>query len=79
MIVLNPASLSEFPLWPLANWKGFPAPFVRHLSRLALSGHVGIRKSLLQPTQPKTSHSIKYAKVDADTREEVANEDIAKG
>jgi DNA end-binding protein Ku len=66
----------SFP-WPRANWKGFLA-FRRDLPGRPLSGDVGYRKSV-QLINRKTGHRIKYAKVDADTGEEVASEDIIKG
>jgi DNA end-binding protein Ku len=65
---------------PRANWKG--------LLRLSL---VNCPVALFYPATSesekvsfnqlnrKTGHRIKYAKVDADTGEEVANEDIVKG
>jgi DNA end-binding protein Ku len=37
------------------------------------------RKDQLNQINRKTGHRIKYAKVDADTGKEVANEDIMKG
>lgn len=63
---------------PRANWKGF-LPFPRHLSGSALSGHLGIEKVSFNQLNRKTGHRIKYAKVDADSGEEVDNEDIVKG
>ena len=56
-----------------------PSVVPGHLSGRAVPGHVGIRKDLVQPLNRNTGHRIKYAKVDADTGEEVANEDIVKG
>ena len=44
-----------------------------------VSGDVGYRKGQLNQINRKTGHRIKYAKVDADTGEEVASEDIMKG
>src|SRR5450631_234477 len=38
---------------PPRQLERLPAPFSRHLSGSALSGHVGIRKGLLQPAQPE--------------------------
>jgi DNA end-binding protein Ku len=64
---------------PPRELERLPSPFSRHLSRRALSGHVGIREGLVQSAQPEDRPRIKYAKVDADTGEEVANEDIVKG
>ena len=49
------------------------------MSGSALSGHVRVRKVSFNQLNRKTGHRIKYAKVDADTGEEVANEDIVKG
>jgi DNA end-binding protein Ku len=78
--VLNPASVSGVPAHgPRANWKGF----------LRLS-HVTCPVALYPATSEsekisfnqlnrKTGHRIEYAKVDADTGEEVENEDIVKG
>lgn len=54
------------------------SPVARHLPGGALSGNLGIRDDLNQLNR-QTGHRIKYLKVDADTGEEVANEDIAKG
>jgi DNA end-binding protein Ku len=45
----------------------------------AVPGHLGIREDLFNQLNRKTGHRIKYAKVDADTGGEVANEDIVKG
>jgi Ku70/Ku80 beta-barrel domain len=55
------------------------APFARYLSCRLVPGHFRFRKDQLQPDQSKTGHRIKYAKVDADTGEEVSNDDIMKG
>ena len=52
------------------------APFARHLSGRAVSESEKISFNQLNR---KTGHRIEYAKVDADTSEEVANEDIVKG
>src|SRR5689334_22824568 len=50
--VLNPASVwSSTRHGPPRELERFPASFPRHLSGSALSGHVGIRKGLVQPTQ----------------------------
>jgi hypothetical protein len=53
--------------------------FPRHLSRRSLSGHVGIRKSLVQPAQPEDRPSDQIRQGRCRHREEVANEDIVKG
>jgi DNA end-binding protein Ku len=41
--------------------------------------YLGKRKGFLQPDNRNTGHRIKYAKVDAETGDEVACEDIVKG
>ena len=52
--VLNPASVSGVPRHgPPRKLERLPAPFSRHLSGRALSGHVGIRKGLVQSAQPE--------------------------
>jgi DNA end-binding protein Ku len=64
---------------PRANWKGFlrlslvtcPVAFYPATSES--------EKISFNQLNRKTGHRIKYAKVDADTGEEVANEDIVKG
>jgi Ku protein len=56
-----------------------PASVPRHLSGGAVSGHFGEREDLVQPAQSKDRSPLRYLKVDADTGEEVANEDIVKG
>jgi hypothetical protein len=67
----------EFPCHgPARQLERLPAPFSRYLSRRALSGHFRFRKDQLQRN---TGHRIKYTRVDADTGEEVASEDIVKG
>ena len=58
----------------------FPASVPCDLSGRALPGHLGeSEKVSFNQLNRKTGHRIKYAKVDADTGEEVANEDIVKG
>jgi non-homologous end joining protein Ku len=56
-----------------------PASVPRHLSGRAVAGHLGEREDLVQQLNRQTGHRIKYLKVDADTGEEVPNEDIVKG
>jgi DNA end-binding protein Ku len=60
-------------LWPRANWKGF-----LRLSLVTCPVALYEKISFNQLNR-KTGHRIEYAKVDADTSEEVANEDIVKG
>ena len=64
---------------PRANWKGFlRLSLVTYPVALypATSDSEKIRFSQINR---KTGHRIKYAKVDADTGEEVSNDDIMKG
>src|ERR1700730_2758787 len=63
---------------PRANWKGF-LRLSLVLSGGALSGTSESEKVSFNQLNRKTGHRIKYANVDADTGEEVANEDIVKG
>jgi DNA end-binding protein Ku len=64
---------------PRANWKGF-----LRLSLVTCPGALypatsDSEKISFNQINRKTGHRIKYAKVDADTGEEVSNEDIMKG
>jgi DNA end-binding protein Ku len=64
---------------PRANWKGFlRLSLVTCPVALYLATSESEKVSFNQLNR-KTGHRIKYAKVDADTGEEVANEDIVKG
>ncbi len=64
---------------PPSELERVSASFSGHLSRGALPGHVEEQEDLLQPFNRQTGHRIKYLKVDADTGDEVPNEDIVKG
>src|ERR1700738_5194374 len=64
---------------PRANWKGF---LRLSLVTCPVALHPATSESekvSFNQLNRKTGHRIKYAKVDADTGEEVANEDIVKG
>jgi DNA end-binding protein Ku len=64
---------------PRANWKGF---FRLSLVTCPVALYPATSESekiSFNQLNRKTGHRIKYAKVDADTGEEVANEDIVKG
>src|SRR6202044_591928 len=64
---------------PRANWKGF-LRLSLVTCPVALSPATSeSEKVSFNQLNRKTGHRIKYAKVDADTGEEVANEDIVKG
>jgi DNA end-binding protein Ku len=64
---------------PRANWKGF-LRLSLVTCPVALDPATSESKKIsFNQLNRKTGHRIKYAKVDADTGEEVANEDIVKG
>ena len=69
----------EYVHGPARQLEGIFAAFPRDLPDRAVSGDVGIRKDQLQPDQQETGNRIRYLKVDADTGEEVDNDDIIKG
>jgi DNA end-binding protein Ku len=81
--VLNPASVFEywsFPaMAPRANWKGFLRLSLVTCPVALYPATSESEKVSFNQLNRKTGHRIKYAKVDADTGEEVANEDIVKG
>jgi DNA end-binding protein Ku len=79
-IVLNAASVSEFPNYgPRANWKGFSRLSLVTCPAALYPATSESEKISFNQLNRKTGHRIEYAKVDADTGEEVANEDIVKG
>jgi DNA end-binding protein Ku len=45
----------------------------------AVPGDIRYRKDLVHQINKNTGHRIKYSRVDAETGEEVSNEDIIKG
>src|SRR5947208_3042775 len=70
---------SEFPMAPRANWKGFLRLSLVTCPVALYPATSDTEKVSFNQINRKTGHRIKYAKVDADTGEEVANEDIMKG
>jgi DNA end-binding protein Ku len=67
-------------LWPpRANWKGFLRLSLVTCPVALYPATSESEKVSFNQLNRKTGHRIKYAKVDADTGEEVANEDIVKG
>ena len=64
---------------PRANWKGFLRPSLVNCPVALFPATSESEKVSFNQLNRKTGHRIKYAKVDADTGEEVANEDIVKG
>src|SRR5882757_5325780 len=64
---------------PRANWKGFLRLSLVTCPVALYPATSDTEKVSFNQINRKTGHRIKYAKVDADTGEEVANEDIVKG
>src|SRR3954451_943053 len=64
---------------PRANWKGFLRLSLVTCPVALYPATSDTEKVSFNQINRKTGHRIKYAKVDADTGEEVANEDIMKG
>src|SRR6266498_4499614 len=66
-------------LSPRANWKGFLRLSLVTCPVALYPATSDTEKVSFNQINRKTGHRIKYAKVDADTGEEVANDDIMKG
>jgi len=64
---------------PRANWKGFLRLSLVTCPVALFPATSDTEKVSFNQINRKTGHRIKYAKVDADTGEEVASEDITKG
>ena len=64
---------------PRSNWKGFLRLSLVTCPVALYPATSDTEKISFNQINRKTGHRIKYAKVDADTGEEVANEDIMKG
>ncbi|HLX17409.1 MAG TPA: Ku protein [Bradyrhizobium sp.] len=64
---------------PRANWKGFLRLSLVTCPVALFPATSDTEKVSFNQINRKTGHRIKYAKVDADTGEEVASEDIIKG
>src|SRR5258705_9238243 len=64
---------------PRANWKGFLRLSLVNCPVALYPATSESEKVSFNQLNRKTGHRIQYAKVDADTGEEVANEDIVKG
>jgi DNA end-binding protein Ku len=64
---------------PRANWKGFLRLSLVTCPVALFPATSDTEKVSFNQINRKTGHRIKYAKVDADTGEEVASEDIMKG
>src|SRR4051794_39853275 len=70
---------SEYPMAPRANWKGFLRLSLVTCPVALFPATSDTEKVSFNQINRKTGHRIKYAKVDADTGEEVSSEDIVKG
>src|SRR5664279_4597364 len=78
--VLNPATSNwSTAMAPRANWKGFLRLSLVTCPVALYPATSESEKISFNQLNRKTGHRIKYAKVDANTGEEVANEDIVKG
>src|SRR6516165_7406809 len=64
---------------PRANWKGFLRLSLVTCPVALFSATSESEKVSFNQINKNTGHQIKYARVDAETGEEVANEDIVKG
>src|ERR1700743_988176 len=72
-------AFSEDPMAPRANWKGFLRLSLVTCPVALYPATSDTEKVSFNQINRKTGHRIKYAKVDADTGEEVAADDIMKG
>src|SRR3984957_4855565 len=72
-------SIRSSPMAPRANWKGFLRLSLVTCPVALYPATSESNKVSFNQLNRKTGHRIKYAKVDADTGEEVDNEDIVKG
>jgi DNA end-binding protein Ku len=64
---------------PRANWKGFLKLSLVTCPVALFPATSETEKVTFNQINKNTGHRIKYAKVDAETGEEVSNEDIIKG
>src|SRR6201989_2266563 len=72
-------AFSEYAMAPRANWKGFLRLSLVNCPVALFTATSDSEKVSFNQINRKTGHRIKYAKVDADTGEEVAADDIMKG
>jgi DNA end-binding protein Ku len=72
-------AFSEYAMAPRANWKGFLRLSLVTCPVALYPATSDTDKVSFNQINRKTGHRIKYAKVDAETGEEVAAEDIMKG
>src|SRR3979409_847176 len=79
ILAVRLSAFSEYPMAPRANWKGFLRLSLVTCPVALYPATSDTEKVSFNQINRKTGHRIKYAKVDADTGEEVAAEDIMKG
>src|ERR1700716_2744525 len=72
-------SVWSISMAPRANWKGFLRLSLVTCPVALYPATSDSEKISFNQINRKTGHRIKYAKVDADTGEEVSNDDIMKG
>jgi DNA end-binding protein Ku len=79
-VLSSAALISEYAFMaPRANWKGFLRLSLVNCPVALYPATSESEKVSFNQLNRKTGHRIKYVKVDADTGEEVDNEDIVKG
>jgi DNA end-binding protein Ku len=79
IVDFSSVAFEEYPMAPRANWKGFLRLSLVTCPVALYPATSDTEKVSFNQINRKTGHRIKYAKVDADTGEEVASEDIIKG
>jgi DNA end-binding protein Ku len=79
ILAFSAVAFPEYPMAPRANWKGFLRLSLVTCPVALYPATSDTEKVSFNQINRKTGHRIKYAKVDADTGEEVASEDIMKG
>jgi len=72
-------SVMEYPMAPRANWKGFLRLSLVACPVALYPATSDSEKISFNQINRNTGHRIKYLKVDADTGEEVSDDDIMKG
>src|SRR6267154_1537155 len=76
---MSSVAFSEYFMAPRANWKGFLRLSLVTCPVALYPATSDTEKVSFNQVNRKTGHRIKYAKVDAESGEEVAAEDIMKG
>jgi len=80
IVLESSIGIGEYPRpWSPRELERLFAPFPRHLSGSALSGHIGIRQGLLQPAQPEDRPPHQICQGRRRHRRRGCQEDIVKG